>query len=111
MGEGMSFSPSERERAQSSPQIKIQNFQGVIGDIKSANVSIGDRAAPSQLLDSAHLAPERKQELQRLVGDVESSPPDKRKGAIQRGLQWITEHGNELGALSNALRAWFLRAG
>ena len=38
-GDGMSFSPEEKEKAASSTQIHIDNFQGVLGDVVNSTVN------------------------------------------------------------------------
>jgi hypothetical protein len=39
VGEGMTFSPEERERAAASTQIHIGNFQGVLGDVSHSQIT------------------------------------------------------------------------
>jgi len=39
LGENMTFTPQERERAASNPNIRIDNFQGILGNISDSTVS------------------------------------------------------------------------
>lgn len=39
IGEGLSFSVQEKEKAQASPNINIHNFQGILGDVTSSSIN------------------------------------------------------------------------
>lgn len=39
VGESLTFSNVEKEKAQDNPQINIQNFQGILGDVINSNVT------------------------------------------------------------------------
>ncbi len=39
LGEGVTFSKEEKERAQNNPSVHIENFQGVLGDVSGGNIS------------------------------------------------------------------------
>ncbi len=40
LGEGLNFTDEEKEKAVKSQEIKINNFQGVLGDIKNSSVNV-----------------------------------------------------------------------
>jgi len=39
LGEGLSFSPKEKEKAQSNPNISIQHFQGILGNVAYSSIT------------------------------------------------------------------------
>ncbi|MDA2912318.1 hypothetical protein MYX04_15470, partial [Nitrospiraceae bacterium AH_259_D15_M11_P09] len=42
LGEGLTFSSKEKQRATSSPTFNIQNFVGVAGNVHAESLQIGD---------------------------------------------------------------------
>ncbi len=75
LGDGLSFSPDEKERAASNMEIKIENFQGVMGDIVNSSVTQnlaqeigkGDLTSLNKYLESLRIQPEEINELNKAI--------------------------------------------
>jgi len=77
LGEGLSFSAKEKEKAQGNPNINIQNFQGVLGDVSNSNVTqnlemiieIGNFDSLAEFLRYKELDQEDISELKKAIED------------------------------------------
>jgi hypothetical protein len=76
-GEGMSFSEKEKEKAQANPNITIQNFQGILGDVSGSNVSqdlkmsiqTNDLKSLSEFLETKGVSAQDIAELEKAIKD------------------------------------------
>ena len=87
VGEDMGFSPQEKQEAASNANIRIENFQGVLGDVYDSTVSqnlkmtvnCGDFDSLSRFLQSQGL---QESEINELREAVESDPKPTEKGSF-----------------------------
>jgi hypothetical protein len=95
LGEGMVFTPAEQEKALSNANIKIENFQGIIGNVSHSNVSqelsmtvdSGDLKSLSAFLADRGI---QEPDLVALREALELDPPSKIKGAFgEKVSAWI----------------------
>jgi hypothetical protein len=95
LGDGLSFSPAEKERAAGNMEIKIENFQGVFGDIVNSSVTQnlaqeikkGDISSLNEHLKSLGIKQEEIIELNRAI---ETDPkPEKPMEFGEKVNGWI----------------------
>lgn len=94
LGEGLTFSDDEKRRAAVSPEIRIQNFQGVIGDVSHSTVvqhlkmeiRPGDFDSLRKYLRSLHIQDQDLDELQEAIG---ADPAPARGSLGPRVGAWI----------------------
>ena len=125
LGEGMTFSKDEKEKAAASPQINITNFQGILGDVTNSEVNQnlqmeinqGDLASLNAYLKSKGLSDEQLDELKVAIEeDPEPTKPNlgprvaawigKMVGLAVSG-GWTVASGAAGGLLTNAIWAYY----
>jgi hypothetical protein len=93
LGEGMTFSPDEKQRAHAS--IKIENFQGVLGDVTGSavtqtnmiNVQKGDFQSLRRCLTDKGVSEEDVDELEKAI---QEDPPPSSDATYGRGVSaWL----------------------
>ncbi len=107
LGEGMTFSPEEKTRA-AAVHYHIGTFSGVLGNVSSSQVhQIGDYGAIHGQLKLAGVPQDARNELENILDELKSAPPEKRSGLAKRGMEWLVKYGPAVGTLSETIRAWF----
>lgn len=106
LGEGMSFSVEEKVRA-AAINYHIGAFSGVLGNVSSSQVQIGDYNAIHGQLKLAGVTQEARNELENILDELRSGSPETRPGVAKRGLEWLAKYGPTLGTLSETIRGWF----
>jgi hypothetical protein len=108
LGEEMTFSESDKEKAARSQRIHIGNFQGVLGDVSAQNFQIGNYASIHNQLKEAGVSQKERNELENILDQLKKADgAQEREPLLKRGLNWVTKNATKLGALSTAIRAWF----
>ncbi len=110
LGEGMTFSDAEKEKAASTPSVQIgsvQNFQGVIGTVTDSTVSIDSVQSMDAALCSRGFSKEERIEIQRLIAEFKSAPTESRLAVAKRGIEWVMDHALKLGTLASMFRDFF----
>ncbi len=106
LGEGLSFSQHEKQKASSSTY-QIQNFTGVLGNVQVENLQIGDYNSIHAELKRRGLPQEERNELENILDGLRSATAVERESLIKRGTEWVLRHASALGALAEVIRGWF----
>ncbi len=106
LGEGMSFTTEEKARA-ATVTYQIGTFSGVLGNVSSSQIQVGDYATVHAQLKAAGVSQEGRNELENILDELKSAPPTVRDGLVKRGMQWLAKNGSAIGALSETIRGWF----
>lgn len=106
LGEGMTFSAEEKTRA-AAINYHIGTFSGVLGNVSSSQVQIGDYGAIHGQLKLAGVPQEARNELENILDELKSVSPEKRPGLAKRGMEWLVKYGTAVGTLSETIRGWF----
>jgi len=110
LGEGMTFTAQEKGKAAAMTQINIgtvTNFQGVLGTVSGSTINIDNVAAVDAELKKQGFSDGERAELQQLIAEHRDASADKRPSIAKRGLQWVLDNAEKLGALTFALRGYF----
>lgn len=75
LGEGLSFSAQEKDKAQANPNINIQNFQGILGNVSNSSISqdvrmsiqTGDFKSLAEILEAKGISTEDIKELKKAI--------------------------------------------
>ncbi|WMI72114.1 hypothetical protein RBH88_03170 [Aminobacterium sp. MB27-C1] len=106
IGDGMSFSSEEISKA-GSVTYNIQSFKGILGDVSSSNVQIGDYSSIHGALKEKGVPQEERNEIENILDELKCADPSKRKTLIQRGFSWIKRNAATIGTLSTTIQSWF----
>lgn len=106
LGEGLSFSPEEKKKA-ASQHFQITNFQGVIGDVQSEQLQIGNYSTIHSQLKELGFSQKERNELEDLLDELKTAKDSKKKNLAKKGLDWVMKNADKLGALSETIRGWF----
>lgn len=111
LGEGMTFSLQEKDKAATMPTITIgsvENFQGVIGTVKNSTLHIDNLHDVDNALESQGFNAEERAEIQQLVAEHKAARPEDKISIAKRGMQWIAEYTDKLGPILEPLfRGYF----
>lgn len=107
LGEGMTFSDDEKQRAAQSPGVHIQNFHGVFGNVSGQNVQIGDYGSIHQQLKDAGVSQAERNELENILDALKKAKADEKPSLVQRGMDWIGRNKEALGTLAAVIKGWF----
>lgn len=111
LGEGLTFSQEEKEKAKTTDSVHIEYFHGILGNVQAKNVQIGDYASIHSRLKDAGVTQEERNELENILDELQSTKGEKRESILQRGLEWVKRNGPVIGTLSELIRGWFDIAG
>jgi hypothetical protein len=110
LGEGLTFTPQEKDRAAAMTSINIgsvENFQGVMGSISGSTLHIDNIAGVDAALKSQGFTPEERTEIQQLIAEHKGAPREGKLAVAKRGIQWVVEHADKLGTLAAMFRDFF----
>jgi len=108
VGEDMIFSDEEVQKAKASTNVHIENFHGIMGDVTSQSVQIGDYASIYKQLKAAGIPQSERNEIESVIDGInDSESREKQRPLAKRGLEWTMNHAKELGSLADTLRGWF----
>ena len=107
MGEGLTFTKDEVEKA-AHVTYHIGTFSGVLGNVTSSQLQIGDYNAIHSELKRLGIPQKERNELEAILDEM---PKAKGRGneesVAKRGLAWVMRNAAALGALSDTIRGWF----
>lgn len=110
LGEGLTFTPQEKDKAAAMTSIQIgsvENFQGVIGNVSESQLHIESPAAIDAALKSHGFSDAEREELKQLLAEHKAAPPDGKISVAKRGLTWVVDHAEKLGTLAGVIRRFF----
>jgi hypothetical protein len=113
LGEGMSFSDAEKNRASITPSIhigSIGSFTGNMGSVNADNIQIGDYSSINQKLKDAGISQAERNKLENLMDELKAAKPEEKPGLVQRGMKWVGKNASNLGAMAAAIHGYFQKA-
>jgi len=111
LGEGLTFSEEEKEKARTTDSVHIENFHGVFGTLQAHNVQIGDYASIHAQLERAGVTQEERNELKNVLDELKTARGEKRKPIVQRGLDWVNRNKGLIGTLGQLIVEWINAGG
>ena len=106
LGNGMSFSTEEVKMAKST--ININSFTGILGDVSSSTVQIGDYSTIHEALKEKGVTQEERNKLENILDEMKAAAePAKKKSLARRGSEWLGRNAATIGTLSNTIKGWF----
>lgn len=106
LGTGMTFSKQEKTQA-SSTTYNIENFTGVMGTVHADVLQIGDYNSIHAELKRLGIPQADRSKLETIMDQVKDARGKEKSSLIKDGVDWVLEHGPQLGALAETLRYWF----
>ena len=105
LGDGMSFSTDEVNKAKSI--INIKSFMGILGDVSSSNVQFGDYSSIHNSLKEKGVSQKERNDLENILDEIKVTEATQRKGLVKRGFEWVGRNASTIGTLSNTIKGWF----
>jgi AbiTii len=105
-GEGLTFSSEEKRKAERITYNNIQQFTGVLGDIHSSSVQIGDYNAIHGELKRRGVPVQERNELEDILDKLPSADPEERESLLARGGEWLSRNAGTIGTLSGKILEW-----
>ncbi len=106
LGEGMTFSRAEVERA-ASVTYHIGTFAGVLGNVSGGNVQVGDYNSVHAALKELALPQKERNELEEIMDAMPHANAEKKASLARRGSDWLMRNAAAIGTLSEQIRKWF----
>ncbi|GAM08633.1 hypothetical protein OR1_00905 [Geobacter sp. OR-1] len=106
LGEGMTFSADEVKLA-SGTVYNIGTFSGVIGDVTSSNLQVGNYNSLHPELKRRGVPQAERNQLEEILDELPEAKGPQKEALLKKGISWVTRNAKELGTLSAAIRAWF----
>jgi hypothetical protein len=93
-GEGMNFDEKEKQLA---TNVNIEKFTGVFGNVTNSQVAVNDYSSIAKLLMDQNVPTKERRELEDILEELKTAPPEKKKGLIAKAEGWMVKHGETLG--------------
>ena len=103
LGTDVEFSQEEKEKAKVDSNINIVNFKGILGNVQTENLQIGDYASIYDKLKEKEIPQSDRNELECIFDDLKTADNSDRKSVIARGLAWVNKHKEILGSLAQVI--------
>jgi hypothetical protein len=111
LGEGMSFSADEKQKAAAAPNIHIGNigqFTGNLGgNISGETVQIGNYSSIHEQLKDAGIPQAERNQLEDILDALKKAKPENKPPLLKQGMEWVDKNKVALGTLAVQLTAWF----
>lgn len=109
LGADLTFTEQEKQKV-SSTTYNIQNFVGVLGEVKSEKLQIGDYNLIDSELKKYGISESERGELKNILDDLKIAQKDEeKKPLIKRGMDWLKRNAATIGTLAEIIKSW-LRA-
>lgn len=105
-GEGLTFTKDEVTKA-SHVVYNIGAFSGVLGNVSSSQLQIGDYNSIHSELKRLGISQEERNELEAVLDEMPKADPPRRESLAKQGLAWVMKNASGLGVLSDTIRGWF----
>ena len=106
LGDGVTFTKEEQQRA-STVTYNIQNFAGVLGNVQTTNLQIGDYNSIHADLKRLGISQKERNELEEILDRLKTSSEAEKEPLLQRGIDWLLRNGQTIGVLAETIRSWF----
>jgi hypothetical protein len=106
LGDGLSFSSEEINKA-GTVNYNIGSFQGILGDVSSANVQIGDYSSIHDALKEKGVSQKERNELENILDEIKKAEPSQQNSFAKKGFEWINRNASTIGTLSTTIKSWF----
>ena len=96
-GENMNFDEKEKQSA-GNMVFNIGSVQGNVGNVTNSQVTICDYSSVHTLLIDRKVPMKERHELEGIMEELKTAPPEKKPSIVQRGMDWIAKNKGFLGA-------------
>jgi hypothetical protein len=101
-GEDMSFNEQEKQSA-AKQVFNIGTVHGMVGNISNSQVTLYDYSSIQQLLVDRQIPKQDRRELEDIMDELKTAPPDKKQGLLEQAKAWVVKHKDFLGAAAEAV--------
>lgn len=105
IGEDVSFSEKEKSIA-STITYNINQFTGVLGDVSTKQMQIGDYNTIHSELKQLGVSQSERNELEEILDTIQNAKKGDKKTLISRGFEWLKRNGKIIGSLADTIKGW-----
>lgn len=105
LGEGLTFSAEEKRKAESITY-NVGQFTGVLGDVHSSTIHIGEYNSIHAELKRLGVSQDQRNDLEEILDKLPPAHGEQRTSLVQRGKEWLIRNGPTIGTLSDTIRGW-----
>lgn len=105
LGDGIFFSKEEKEKA-STINYHIGNFSGVLGNVQTSNLQIGDYNSIHSELKRLGVPQKERNDLEKILDGLKTTSGPEKHSLIKRGSEWLMRNADKIGILSETIRKW-----
>lgn len=106
LGIDLTFTEQEKQKV-SSTTYNIQNFIGVLGEVKSEEIQIGNYNLIESKLKKCNVSQSERDELKTIIDGLKTAKKEEeKKSFISRGMDWLRRNSATIGTLSEIIRSW-----
>lgn len=99
LGEGLSFSKSDKQNAY-NVTYNIGSVSGIVGTIQNSNVQIGDYTTLLTEIDQLEIPDNEKTEFREIVKGLNSASEEERQSSLSKAVKWLGKNYDHLGGLA-----------
>ena len=107
IGDGMTFSTDEKQKAAQAMSVQINHFSGIMGNVSGGTIQIGDYAWIHRQLKERGIPQQERNELENLLDELKTASGENKRSLAKRGLEWVAKHAETLGKIASVIRPWF----
>jgi hypothetical protein len=105
-GEEMNSDEKEK-KTNESVVFNIGSVNGNVGNVSNSQVNVYDYGSVQHLLLKHNIPKSDRRELEDIMDDLKTAPPEKRTSLLERGEKWFVKHKAALGAVAEVVRTAF----
>ena len=102
-GDEMNSDDKEKQTA-GSMVFHIGSVQGNVGNVSNSQVNFNDYRSVHQLLMDHNITKQDRRELEDIMDELKTAPPEKKSSWVERGEKWFVSHKEALGACAEIIR-------
>jgi molybdopterin synthase catalytic subunit len=102
-GDEMNSDDKEKQTA-GSMVFHIGSVQGNVGNVSNSQVNFNDYRSVHKLLMDHNIAKQDRRELEDIMDELKTAPPEKKSSWVERGEKWFVSHKEALGACAEIIR-------
>jgi hypothetical protein len=96
-GEDMNFGEKEKQSAGNMVFNNFGTIQGNVGNVTNSQVNLNDSSSIHQLLVNHGVPTQARHELEEIMEELKTAPPEKKPSIKARAGQWVVKHKDLLG--------------
>jgi hypothetical protein len=77
--------------------------EGLLGNVTNSQVTLYDYSSVQQLLIDHNIPKQDRRELEDIMDELKTAPPENKPSLLERGEKWLVKHKDGLGAAADII--------